>query len=251
MVLSTLMRTTTTYKKKASSFSSATIKPDTTTDSTKTEVDYSYKNTYLYKQLSANQKKWVDWSISGSKSNEPQLSAKDREVAVEVKMRIGFNLKNVKGEKYQKAYKVANKIVSKALKQKTDYNKIKTIHDELCKYAKYGDSHSYVNLLAEGSGDCSAYSSAFAYLCQLVRIDCFRVIGKVDVYKDGAYLAHEWNMIKLDDKWYYVDVTASDKGWKYTFFLKGSATMNKTHKVFVDGIGSLYPTASKTDYKVK
>ena len=74
---------------------------------------------------------------------------------------------------------------------------------------------------------------------------------------------HAWNYVKLDGKWYAIDVTWDDPvitgGGKltnkarYEYFLKGSQTMNKNHvpsgKFTQDGRIFEYPELSIEDYE--
>ena len=92
-------------------------------------------------------------------------------------------------------------------------------------------------------------------------IPCTLVIGKAK-NSEGKVENHAWNYVKVDDKWYAIDVTWDDPvsktGWvseesRYRYFLKGSDTILKDHtpsSQFTEG-GKIfeYPQISKSDYK--
>ena len=59
-------------------------------------------------------------------------------------------------------------------------------------------------------GVCSDYSSLMQLLCRSMGIDCRIVMGFVS--GDGKMGAHQWNMIQLNGKYYYVDPTYDDTG---------------------------------------
>lgn len=76
-------------------------------------------------------------------------------------------------------------------------------------------------------GVCANYSSAFQYLCEKVNIPVFYLSGVIA----GSATRHGWNMIWIDGKWMYVDVTgnmilttsytfATDENPKLTEFAK-------------------------------
>ena len=248
----------TTTKTTETTPSSTTVVTTTGAETTTTPSDVSfiddYKRRYMYSQLTNTQKKWYDYIFNkvryGSSAKKPSISSEDHSVAQTAYEDSSPHtaLYNLSIEDRKKIETIANKIITKALKESTSYNQLKIIHDELCNITDYGGNQSWTNLFLNGKGNCWAYSDAFTYLCQLAGYDCLRVGG--DVYNGTNWGGHEWNMVKVEGKWYYVDVTWDDGGWGTKWFLKGSDTMSKDHKVSTTiAVASIYPTASKTDYK--
>ena len=104
----------------------------------------------------------------------------------------------------------------------SDYEKEKALHDYLVLKSVYdskdGDySHNIRNIIDADKGVCDAYSYTFKMLCDFAGIPCKVVIGSVED------VAHAWNVVKIDDKWYYIDVTNDDSTdvngkVKYDFF---------------------------------
>ena len=224
----------------------------------KTAADI-YTENYFYKQLTADQKEYYKTVFLsnryGIKVEYPKLNDFDKKrawSAYEADVYHTWVEKyRVSGDAKKKA--AADKvyeIVNKALKCKTEYEMIKKIHDELCRFAAYrhkgGCDGSAETLFEEGTGICSSYAKAFASLCTMSGIDCIYITGDVT----GSDNGHAWNMVRLDGKWYYVDTTWDDgHGVGYCYFLKGSVTMSKNHKVDDEFKKDFYPTASKADYK--
>lgn len=102
----------------------------------------------------------------------------------------------------------AQKIIDKAMKKDDVFSQLVVFNDELCDMTTYTRSGpSYISEadgpLLNGKALCEGYSKAFMYLCQSVGIECICVKGYA-----GA--AHMWNMIKVDGKWYNMDVTWND-----------------------------------------
>lgn len=67
-------------------------------------------------------------------------------------------------------------------------------------------------LLSKGKGVCGDYANFYKLLCDSVGVKCLRVNG----YTSGGILFHtpeestfdhSWNIISINEKWYYVDVT--------------------------------------------
>ncbi len=96
------------------------------------------------------------------------------------------------------------------LNGKSDFRKLKLIHDFVCENAKYDYDHlddynykvqfSTYGALIKGVTVCQGYSTLFYRLCKEVGISC-RVVAGGD---------HGWNIAKLGSKYYYIDTTWDD-----------------------------------------
>lgn len=97
-----------------------------------------------------------------------------------------------------------------------DYEKVVAAHDyivENCRYNKDAidndtltdDDFSPYGVFVKGVAVCEGYAEAFKMLMDIAGIDCIIVTGTVN---DGV--AHAWNMVKLENDWYHVDVTFDD-----------------------------------------
>ena len=80
-----------------------------------------------------------------------------------------------------------------------------------------------------------------------LKIPCRFVTGS------SGSVGHAWNMVKLSGKWYHIDVTFDDpiingtntnKKPYYTYFLKSSSVMKKTHHF----TASKYPKCNSKKY---
>lgn len=116
----------------------------------------------------------------------------------------------------------------------TVYDKVKAIHDKICKMVSYEDKNlgnSYYqtpySLYFDADGDgkietvCAGYAKMMKIQCNKYGIPCVLVTGITD---SGEY--HMWNYIQMEDKiWYAVDATWDDQSSiMYDFFLSGSDT---------------------------
>lgn len=166
-----------------------------------------------------------------------------------VGFKIDYNVKDENNKRLQKKLdEKAAKIIAEAKEQPTAYGKIKYIHDWLVNNTKYvvdeNDSSIYIadGPLLYGKGVCGGYSAAFNRLALALGFDCIYVYNGI----------HAWNKIKLDGKWYNVDVTWDDMDMYgdndiyYTHFLKSDETFEQIeeHKPNSDFI---YPPADE-DY---
>lgn len=67
-----------------------------------------------------------------------------------------------------------------------------------------------VSVFLQHNSVCAGYSKAFQYLCQKTGIECTEVTGTVTMASYSGVPNHAWNLVKLDGKYYYVDVIWSD-----------------------------------------
>lgn len=163
--------------------------------------------------------------------------------------------------------KIKNQIVEQ-VKGKTDYQKIKMIHDYLVDTIEYESDLSKNNIydiygaLINKRCVCEGYAKALQYLMNEIGIENTIIIGTGTNSKNETE-NHAWNYIKLEGEWYAVDVTWDDpilseggiltKKARYQNFLKGSKTMSVDHfpsgKFTEDGQVFQYPKLSIENYK--
>ncbi len=87
------------------------------------------------------------------------------------------------------------------------------LHDWLVSKCSYGDcdsfpnaSHSIIGALLYSKCVCEGYAKAYKYLADLIKIRCLVVVGK-GIHPDGSEGGHAWNIIKLNNSFYHIDVT--------------------------------------------
>ena len=106
------------------------------------------------------------------------------------------------------------------------YEKVKYIHDSICKMTTYTEcamAHQPTGVFLNGKAVCEGYAEAFKLLCDRENIPCLLVVGT------GNGGAHKWNYVRMDDgKWYGMDATWDDQGDRiyYDYFLTGSESIN-------------------------
>ena len=145
--------------------------------------------------------------------------------------------------KEEYAKKIRDKIVNN-LKGYSNYEQIKYVHNWLIDNLEYDttykqtDIHNVYGALVNRKVVCEGYARAFKYILDGLDIENILVSGTA-TNSNNSTESHAWNYVKLDGKWYAIDVTWDDpiiKGGgrltdklRYKNFLKGKDEFLSNH----------------------
>ena len=140
-------------------------------------------------------------------------------------------------EMKQKFNQAIDEIIYEANKFDTIIEKEKYVHDILVNKITYdkemSDNRAY-NALIYNRTVCSGYAKAFQVVMKKLGIPTYYIIG--DVIKEEENSLHAWNLIRIDDEYYNVDVTWDDaidrygnNKLVYTYFNVSDDTIGKNH----------------------
>ena len=145
--------------------------------------------------------------------------------------------------KEEYAKKIRDKIVNN-LKGYSNYEQIKYVHNWLIDNLEYDttykqtDIHNVYGALVNRKVVCEGYARAFKYILDGLDIENILVSGTA-TNSNNSTESHAWNYVKLDGKWYAIDVTWDDpiiKGGgrltdklRYQNFLKGKDEFLSNH----------------------
>ena len=121
----------------------------------------------------------------------------------------------------------------------TEFQKVKAIHDYIVNNAEY-DYENYLNdtipnssytargFFENGMLVCDGYAYTFQVLCEYAGISCEHITGSV------AAGLHAWNQVRIDGKWYNIDVCWDDPVsnrpiLSYKYFLLSDGDFFKSH----------------------
>jgi transglutaminase/protease-like cytokinesis protein 3 len=132
-----------------------------------------------------------------------------------------------------------------------DFVKVFYAHNYICNRCSYQNKGWWVKSANTAYGafrykkaQCSGYSRAFKALCDGMGIGC----RYVHANSKAMNPSHQWNLVKVDKKWYLIDTQLNDSSGGYFCFLIGSKTSKKyfenVYKYNTKGM----PKLSKSDY---
>lgn len=156
----------------------------------------------------------------------------------------GFEIKEIKYENlnntvsvlYKFSYfdtmyqaKDINNIINNVIKEnapnlKSDYEKILWAYHWVIDNVHYDKSlsnSSVYSAFTDNGTVCVGYATLYNAIINKLGLDCKFVNGSVHNSKGNN---HAWNIVKLDGKWYCVDVTWGDSGDINKYFLKSKDT---------------------------
>lgn len=134
-----------------------------------------------------------------------------------------------------------------------DYDRELWIHDYIAKATVYDEksSNRYTahGALVDGRAVCEGYARAFQLMLRELGIESCTVTGS----SDGKTVDHIWNAVKLDGRWYQVDLTWADNGdsdldISYSYFNITQEQMSKDHKLIGDNNFVDIPECTATDW---
>ncbi len=142
---------------------------------------------------------------------------------------------------------VVSEIVAKARTSSgIVYEQVRYVHDYIVLHTEYSIStpqcYNAYGCLVNGKAACAGYAAAFQTVMQAMGVKCGRVVGSSSSKLTGK-VDHEWNYIRLDGEYYFVDVTWDDplmhgsptKGTlEHSYFFLSKKELDLTHKLSRD-----------------
>ena len=191
----------------------------------------------------------------------------------EVTIRYVINYYTDAGQEKQTDEKVKEILKTLELEGKSDYRKIRAVHDYLCDNVEYdteragdnkgGTEHTAYGALIEGKSVCQGYAISMYRLLLESGVDC-RVIDGKGIEPGGISSAHSWNIVSIGGVYFYIDATWDDSTGSLDYFLKnrdefetdhemneeiGKAFVTETYPVSRSGFPADYDTPIKSILK--
>lgn len=131
---------------------------------------------------------------------------------------------------------------------KSDYEKAKLLHDRLAiatRYASGKNDQTAYGALVDGTAVCAGYTRAYQLLLRRVGISAWYVVGSSYAPNSSTLLPHAWNLVELDGKLYYTDVTWDDQGDSeeelfYAYFNITTEYLTEDHIISTEGLYKYY-----------
>ena len=118
----------------------------------------------------------------------------------------------------------------------TSGEKLKAVHDHICRLVSYGDASNVVEAqhTPYGAYDsqhkvvCEGYAKLFKILTDKLGIADNALVSGMAISSNGSGGAHMWNAVSLNGSWYLLDATWDDQDNTsmvyYDYFLAGSGS---------------------------
>ena len=145
---------------------------------------------------------------------------------VEITLKYNATASNLEASR-QEFESRAGTILAAAVERGSDLEKEQYVHDSLMEQVEYvvnaPMNQSAYSALVNGRTVCAGYARAFQYLMQRLGIPCYYCTG-------FAGEDHAWNIIKLGEDYYNVDVTWDDTDTPtYDYFNKSDREFRTSH----------------------
>ena len=118
----------------------------------------------------------------------------------------------------------ANECIYSIPSDASDYEKIKYVYEYIIDLTEYDasgiDTQNIQSVLLYQKSVCAGYSKAFQYILNRMGLFCTYITGTI---RDGG--DHGWNMVRIGENYYYVDVTWGDPVFANQMDGEGSETV--------------------------
>ncbi|MDO5445569.1 MAG: transglutaminase domain-containing protein [Eubacteriales bacterium] len=147
--------------------------------------------------------------------------------AIEISVEFNMPVEQI-AEAKNKFDTTAEAIIGTAGQLTSFYEREKYVHDHILEHARYDaadviSAQSAYSALVTGKTVCAGYSKAFQYLMTRLNVPTYYCTG----YSSGD---HAWNIVRLDDGYYNVDLTWDAKDTiSYAYFNRTDAEFSETH----------------------
>lgn len=144
------------------------------------------------------------WNLAGAVYNSPSQ-----------KIYLTYKYDNV-NSKNDEIEATVNRIATEALCLNKQYERAEFVYNYLLKYFDYSkeDNPTLYDLVSDKKGNCHAFAQLYQLIMRKLNIPCESVVS--------TSMNHQWNIIKIDGKWYNVDCSGADllNSNRDCFFLK-------------------------------
>lgn len=132
--------------------------------------------------------------------------------------------------------------LARAAEKMNEREKEKYIHDFICDSVTYDKlkkdySHEIIGPLGNGVGVCEGIAKTVKILCDALGVWCIIALSEANPEK-GIKYRHAWNVIKIDGKYYHLDVTfdnslSKDGVVRYDYFNLPDVQIQRDHERYV------------------
>ena len=143
---------------------------------------------------------------------------------------------------HQKAMKARVEKLALSVSKASETEKVLYIHDFICKNVRYDKlkkaySHEIIGPLGHGVGVCEGIAKAVKVLCDKLGIWCIIAVSSNNPEK-GIKYRHAWNIIRINNQYYHLDVTfdntlSKSEEFRYDYFKLSDKQIFRDHEPII------------------
>ena len=146
-------------------------------------------------------------------------------------------------KEHQKALKSRVEKLARPVKDKSEWEKEKYVHDFICENVHYDKlkkpySHEIIGPLGQGVGVCEGIAKSVKVLCDALGIWCMIAVCGNNPEK-GIKYRHTWNIVRIGGNYYHLDATFDNtlgndkKEIRYDYFNLDDKSIFRDHEPLI------------------
>ena len=146
-------------------------------------------------------------------------------------------------KEHQKALKSRVEKLARPVKDKSEWEKEKYVHDFICENVHYDKlkksySHEIIGPLGQGVGVCEGIAKSVKVLCDALGIWCMIAVCGNNPEK-GIKYRHTWNIVTIGGNYYHLDATFDNtlgndkKEIRYDYFNLDDKSIFRDHEPLI------------------
>ncbi len=155
-----------------------------------------------------------------------------------------YNMKEEIYEEYSDELHLFFENLKADINEKTEIEKEKYVYDMIFENCIYNDKQAYsgtvYGTLINHISRCEGICKSFMWCMRELGIECMCVSGVPKWETDAVYAGHSWNIVKINDEYYQLDLTidnlkyfvSDEKYQNYGFFNVNDKFNDETHQIY-------------------
>lgn len=162
-----------------------------------------------------------------------------------VKVVVAYNdNREIRKERNEQLQATLREVKTQVNDTMSDFDKVKLVYDFVIMRNEYVDNaknnQNIISALVDKQTVCAGYAKAVQYLLNHLGVEATYITGEILQPEEGEIAAHAWNLVKIDNQYYYLDPTWGDfvseesNHTCYSYFMMSKQEVERLYKCDIE-----------------